>query len=151
MPSEMVTITARELSLTVKAMFNPKELSVEKTVSWTPKKPADTDDPPAEFQGPTPATLSATLYFDTYESGGDVYTDHVRKLELMAMMITDMKRPPHCVFQWGKFVFAGVISSLGQKYTMFMSDGRRVRCECTLKMTAAKSAEAGKSSATSGG
>ena len=62
-------LLGKEVGVTVDAMFNPKELSVEKSVSWTPKEGADTDEPPAEFSKPTPANLSVTLYFDTYESG----------------------------------------------------------------------------------
>ena len=68
----------------------------------------------------------------------------------MAMMIRDKKRPPHCIFNWGTFTFAGVITSLTQKYTMFLADGTRVRCECAVKMMAASSAEAGKAGASSG-
>lgn len=143
-------LLGKEVGVTVDAMFNPKELSVEKSVSWTPKEGADTDEPPAEFSKPTPANLSVTLYFDTYESGGDVYTKHVANLERLAKVIPDKKRPPHCIFNWGTFTFAGVITSLTQKYTMFLADGTRVRCECAVKMMAASSAEAGKAGASSG-
>ena len=43
----------------------------------------------------------------------------------------------------GQQIFQGVITSLTQKYTMFLSDGTRVRCECAVKMMAASSAETG--------
>ena len=140
---DKVMIQAKEIGVTVKAMFNPKELSIEKSVSWTPKEGSQSDEPPAEFSKPTPANLSVTLYFDTYEEGGDVYAKYVHDLELLAMVIKDKKRPPHCLFVWGKQIFQGVITSLTQKYTMFLSDGTRVRCECAVKMMAASSAETG--------
>lgn len=140
---DKVMIQAKEIGVTVKAMFNPKELSIEKSVSWTPKEGSQSDEPPAEFSKPTPANLSVTLYFDTYEEGGDVYAKYVHDLELLAMVIADKKRPPHCLFVWGKQIFQGVITSLTQKYTMFLSDGTRVRCECAVKMMAASSAETG--------
>jgi len=38
------------------------------------------------------------------------------------------------LFIWGRFTFKGVIESLSQKYTMFLSDGTPVRAECALKM-----------------
>jgi hypothetical protein len=38
------------------------------------------------------------------------------------------------LFVWGRFAFKGVIESLSQKYTMFLSDGTPVRAECALKI-----------------
>jgi hypothetical protein len=42
--------------------------------------------------------------------------------------------PPVIVFVWGRFTFKGVIDSLSQKYTMFLSDGTPVRAEVALKI-----------------
>jgi hypothetical protein len=52
---------------------------------------------------------------------------------------------------WGKFVFKGVVESLTQKFTMFLSDGTPVRCEATLKMKKASQAVTGKSGGGGGG
>ena len=43
-------------------------------------------------------------------------------------------RPPTILFIWGRFIFKGVVESLSQKYTMFLSDGTPVRAECALKI-----------------
>ena len=43
-------------------------------------------------------------------------------------------RPPTILFVWGRFTFKGVVESLSQKYTMFLSDGTPVRAECALKI-----------------
>lgn len=132
--------------------FNPKELSLEKQVQWTPKEGSISDEPPEEFSKPTPATLSVTLQFDTYESKRSVITTYTSTLEKMAYIIDDStKRPPLCKFVWGKFVFQGVVQTLNQKFTMFLSDGTPVRCEATLKMTAASQAVTGKQGSGSGG
>lgn len=125
--------------------FNPKELSVEKQVQWKPQEGAISDEPPEEFGKPTPATLSVTLHFDTYEQKKSVVDTYTQKLEKMALIIDEKKRPPLCSFVWGKFVFQGVVESLTQKFTMFLSDGTPVRCEATLKMKKATSAVTGKS------
>jgi hypothetical protein len=125
--------------------FNPKELSVEKQVQWKPQEGAISDEPPEEFGKPTPATLTVTLHFDTYETKGSVVTEFTQKLEKLALIIDDKKRPPLCQFVWGKFVFQGVVESLTQKFTMFLSNGTPVRCEATLKMKKASSAATGKS------
>jgi len=130
--------------VTLYVCFNPKELSVEKQVQWKPQEGAISDEPPEEFGKPTPATLSVTLQFDTYEDKTPV-TEMTQKLEKMALIIEEKKRPPLCMFSWGKFVFQGVVESLTQKFTMFLSDGTPVRCEATLKMKKATSAVTGKS------
>jgi hypothetical protein len=131
----------------INVCFNPKELSVEKQVQWKPQEGAISDEPPEEFGKPSPATLTVTLHFDTYETKASVVTEYTQTLEKMAMIIDDKKRPPLCSFIWGKFVFQGVVESLTQKFTMFLSNGTPVRCEATLKMKKASSAVTGKSGA----
>lgn len=102
------------------------------------------DEPPEEFTKPTPANLTVTLHFDTYEEKSSVmqYTSQVEKLALI--ISKEKPRPPLCKFVWGKFVFQGVVESVQQKFTMFLRDGTPVRCEATVKMKKAKSAETGK-------
>ena len=124
----------------VTAQFNPKELQVDKTVSWTAKS-SHTEDPFQEFKEPQSSSLSAVLYFDTYESKADVYDQYVNALEDMVRMDSSTGRPPLVAFVWGKFVFQGVVESLSQKYTMFLSDGTRCRCEVNIKMKSAKGAQ----------
>jgi len=127
--------------------FNPKEYSLEKSVEWDAEK-AFTDAPHPEFKAPKPMTLSVTLQFDTYEERANVRDKWVRKIEKLTMMTkqfdkdgknaskTDKQkfRPPVILFIWGRFSFKGVIESLSQKYTMFLSDGTPVRAECSLKI-----------------
>jgi hypothetical protein len=127
--------------------FNPKEYSLEKSVEWDAEK-AFTDAPQPEFKAPKPMTLSVTLQFDTYEERTNVRDKWVRQIERLTMMTkqfdadgktaskTDKQkyRPPTILFIWGRFTFKGVVESLSQKYTMFLSDGTPVRAECALKI-----------------
>ena len=127
--------------------FNPKEYSLEKSVEWDAEK-AFTDAPQPEFKAPKPMTLSVTLQFDTYEERTNVRDKWVRQLEKLTMMTGDLPkdgkkasksdkqkfRPPTILFIWGRFTFKGVVESLSQKYTMFLSDGTPVRAECALKI-----------------
>lgn len=131
----------------IEVCFNPKEYSLEKSVEWDAEK-AFSDAPQPEFKAPKPMTLSVTLQFDTYEERSNVRDKWVRKLEKLTMMTGDLPkdgtkasksdkqkfRPPTILFVWGRFVFKGVIESLSQKYTMFLSDGTPVRAECALKI-----------------
>ena len=127
-----VLITS-EFGQSLTAQFNPKELQVDKSVSWTNAKGPATEDPDQEFKEPQSRSLSTTLYFDTYETGGDVYGQYVSKLESFVTMGAE-GRPPYVIFTWGNFSFKGVVESLSQKYTMFLSNGTRCRCEVGLKM-----------------
>jgi hypothetical protein len=131
----------------IEVCFNPKEYSLEKSVEWDAEK-AWSDAPQPEFKAPKPMTLSVTLQFDSYEERANVRDKWVRKLEKLTMMKqqlpkdgksaskTDKQkyRPPVILFIWGRFTFKGVIESLSQKYTMFLSDGTPVRAEVALKM-----------------
>jgi hypothetical protein len=131
----------------IEVCFNPKEYSLEKSVEWDAEK-AWSDAPHPEFKAPKPMTLSVTLQFDSYEERTNVRDKWVRKLEKLTMMKQQLPkdgkgsnakdkqkyRPPVIMFIWGRFTFKGVVESLSQKYTMFLSDGTPVRAECALKM-----------------
>ena len=130
----------------IEVCFNPKEYSLEKTVSWKSEQ-ARSDDPRAQFSAPVPMTLSVTLQFDTYEERVSVRDKYVRPIEALTMMRGTPKddkdelsaySPMMVIFQWGAMTFQGVIESLSQKYTMFLSDGTPVRAECALKIRKAE-------------
>ena len=119
--------------------FNPKELTVDKPVAWTPHPTAGVAVPKLEFTTGSAKTLSAELLLDGY--GHDATTSVVQMVERLEKLGTpstiDGKwRPPLCTFVWGeKFPrFRGVIESLQVKYTMFLSDGEPVRATVTLKI-----------------
>jgi Contractile injection system tube protein/LysM domain len=121
--------------------FNPKEYSLEKSVPWEPSK-AHEDAPVLEFKSPSAMTLSVTLQFDTYEERLSVRDKYVRRLERLSLMKGKAKNdpnpknhaPPRCMFVWGQLMFRGVLTSLTQKYTMFLADGTPVRAEVSIKM-----------------
>ncbi|HEX6835367.1 MAG TPA: hypothetical protein VF334_02285 [Polyangia bacterium] len=132
----------------IEVCFNPKEYSLEKSVEWDAEK-AFADAPTPEFKAPKPMTLSVTLQFDTYEERTNVRDKWVRQIEKLTLMTGDLPndgksaksksdkqkfRPPTILFIWGRFTFKGVVESLSQKYTMFLSDGTPVRAECALKI-----------------
>jgi hypothetical protein len=121
--------------------FNPKEYTLEKSITWSAEK-AHSDAPMPEFKEPTAMTLSVTLQFDTYEERVSVREKYTRKIEALTLMRgdpaneKDVKKhsPPVVLFVWGRMTFKGVIESLSQRYTMFLADGTPVRAECSLKL-----------------
>lgn len=142
-PLVKAQVLAKEVDVNLTVCFNPKELQVEKTATWESLSQVQ-DEPRGRFGPATPATLSVTLLFDTYESKKSVYKEYIAQLEKLIHVIGDpIFRPPLCMFVWGKFCFPGVVESLSQKYTMFIADGTPVRCEVALKMKKVRSAIGG--------
>ncbi len=128
----------------ITALFNPKEISIDKQVPWQKHKTSRGDNPIMEFTGAKPASLSLELFFDTYEANNkNVYEQHISELEELTKVkvgeADEDKRPPLCIFDWGKNFpsFKGVIESLQVKYTMFLPDGTPCRATASIKMTQA--------------
>jgi nucleoid-associated protein YgaU len=125
----------------VECLFNPKEYSFSKHNTWTAGQTKGHNMPQIEFGGGQPATLQMQLFFDTYAAGKDVrkkYTDAIWKLMMVDPSLKDPKnkksRPPKVRFQWGAaWSFDAVITSITQKFTLFLPDGTPVRA--TLDVT----------------
>ena len=125
----------QEVEAPIKVMFNPKELTFDKQVNWNMNHSPGADLPVPEFGGGGPATLRLQLLFDTYTEQKDVrkvYTDRIYKLMWVEERSKDSKnkkgRPPAVRFQWGKVIgFDAVITSISQRFTLFLPDGVPVR------------------------
>jgi len=153
----------------VYALYNPKELQVDREVPWT--EAGDQKDSTApdskskksggidlEFTGAKGRSMTLELLFDGYEDedGAKYVAGEISKLEHLASIHGDPgakeedKRRPHwCVVNWGTTLqgFRCVISSLSTKYTMFDSQGNPLRATCTLKLMEADSVRGKKKNA----
>lgn len=118
----------------VKCLFRPKEYTFKKQNEWKPGKATGLSVKPPKFQGGQPMTLDMELFFDTYEAKTDVRraTDGLWRM----MKVTEKKKdgetkksePPHVEFRWGNmWSFKAVITSIQQKFTLFLPDGTPVR------------------------
>ena len=149
----------------MEALFNPAEISISRSVnweapggwSWTKGPLKRTGD--LEFVAAVPATLSVSLFFDTYEKRGDPsgldrlvaavntgnpfassdatdVTRLTRKVAKLTEVDKELHHPPICTLSWGKFddIFTGVLTQLDQQFTMFMPNGMPVRATvgCTF-------------------
>lgn len=133
----------------VKCLFRPKEYTFKKTNEWKPGKVVGLTMKPPKFTGGQPMTLDMELFFDTYEAKTDVRTN---TNGLWRMMKTtekkkdgDTKRsePPHVEFRWGQsWSFKAVITSIQQKFTLFLPDGTPVRS--TVQISFLQAEEDGK-------
>jgi hypothetical protein len=142
-PTAKLSIQSLEgTRIVVTAMFNPKELTVDKSVEWK-RQTASKDDPPAlEFTAAEGRAMSFELMFDGFESATDVHATYVANLEKLAAAMdpagaADRQRPPRVSVKWGAGKlpeFQGVIESVSTKYTMFLPDGTPVRATCQVKV-----------------
>jgi nucleoid-associated protein YgaU len=137
----------------VEALFNPSEISLTRSAKWEQQQTVgqSTSSVEQEFRSVDAETFSIELFFDTYESrsGGlsaagaaatflpaslvsglqatDVrqYTDQIAQL---VQVDAELHRPPVCDLRWGVFdIFTGVLTTLTQRFTMFLEDGTPVR------------------------
>lgn len=117
----------------VDVLFNPTDYTMESGNQYAEKEIAGLQTPLSQFTSGDRTTLSLNLFFDTYEAGIDVRT-YTSKIVGILDVDSDLHTPPTCKFIWGSLDFKGVITSITQKYTMFLETGVPVRAELTVNM-----------------
>jgi nucleoid-associated protein YgaU len=144
----------------VQALFNPSEITLAKAATWEQQRvvsqgAADSGAVEQEFRSLEAETFSTELFFDTYESRSDGVawrhaatsllpasllgardaTDVRRHTDQIAQLVEvdrELHRPPVCQLRWGAFdIFTGVLTSLQQRFTLFLEDGTPVRATLT--------------------
>ena len=145
----IIVVDGMRTGQVVPCMFRPKEYSIAKQNRWEPGEAKGRGTPPLEFRGGGASTLTMELFFDTYELMLDVRNHTKQVLELMAIdpdlrdPTTARGRPPMVRFQWGTVIsFKAVITSITQRFTMFIPDGSPVRA--TLTVTFQEAEESGR-------
>jgi Contractile injection system tube protein/LysM domain len=153
---EKAFIAPKEGGPALTCAFNPKEYTISKSSTWhrTPARGAHSAPHP-EFVGANPRSMQMELFFDAWESGGDVSTDVDTLLEWTGpteRSIADQKpNPPIVVFHWGtKSYFDAYLKQVSAKYTLFRPDGTPVRASVTVSFEEVPSEEPG-TNPTSGG
>lgn len=135
-------------SMVVPCLFNPKELSVEKSNQFAEVNIPGLSSPVFQFVRGNARLVTMDLFFDTYEQGTDVrlFTDRITGWDAGSMFSSlpkvakglmdidsDLHAPPICRFIWGTFIFQCVIERVSKKFTMFLPEGIPVRA--TLNVT----------------
>ncbi|HZR52280.1 MAG TPA: hypothetical protein VFB06_22560 [Streptosporangiaceae bacterium] len=154
----------RQQQGSIEALFNPTEITLTRSTVWQQQQTVGQGVPSGaaveqEFRSVEAEQFSIELFFDTYGArsgavtgaaaaasflpaslipGGqssDVrqYTDQIAKL---VEVDTELHRPPVCDLRWGVFdIFTGVLTSLNQRFTLFLEDGTPVRATLTCDFT----------------
>ncbi len=135
----------------IEVMFNPETYQLSYAASYSEKKIAGLDGPVSQFISGERMTLDMTLYFDTYvpatpdeaESGTSV----AKKTKLLSELLLidgSLHRPPVVKFKWGTLQFKGVVASVKESYTMFLSDGTPVRAKADVSFQSILDVDAAK-------
>ena len=147
---EKLTIGSLDnVHLTVEAQYNPRELQIDKQISW--QQPSclpgtegarDGDQDEVEVTSAPTRSMSVNLLFDGFEDHRSVQPE-IDKLETLSSIQEPgskkqpLRRPHHCVVTWGVAgtkAFCCVIDSLTVKMTMFAPGGAPLRATCTVKL-----------------
>ncbi|MCP4360644.1 MAG: LysM peptidoglycan-binding domain-containing protein [Chloroflexi bacterium] len=132
----------KKIGFEVPCMFNPYEYTVSKTNTYAEKSKNQSDAPSMDFKKAGAQTLKLSLIFDTYDT--DKEKQDVSKITrdlwkfmqpTEAVANSDKKEPPRVAFHWGVFRFAAVITSMTQKFTLFLIDGTPVRAKVDVTFT----------------
>ena len=126
---------------TVPFQFNPKEVTITKSVKWErkPTKGSKKAGPP-EFIGPEPSKMTLEMFFDATSKRDDSV---VKAVELLLSCCVATKKsagqkkatPPLVVLHWGTISsFPAVVTSVTAKFTLFNSDGTPIRAACTVNL-----------------
>src|SRR5688500_15945742 len=120
-------------------LFNPSEYSLEDASHW-----ADQDKmgqkPELHYTGGDRKKLTMELFFDTYESRGDV-RQHTSRIAGLLVFNKEKHRPPKVELSWGpmpaggahaEFPFVGVLETLKQQFVLFLGDGTPVRAKLSV-------------------
>ena len=80
-PTQKLSISSLEgIAITVTAMYNPKEVQIDKSVPWTKQAQSKGDQPSLEFSSADGRVMSFELMFDGYEAGTNVHTAFIQNL-----------------------------------------------------------------------
>ncbi len=133
----------REGGSKIECMFNPDELSLNQSNSWSADAAPGRNAPSMTFDGGSGGSLSLSLTLDTTDTGKAVTAHTAKLMELMAVdeklpgydKTTKMGRPPWVKFHWGDFhSFKAVVESLDLTYTYFADDGTPLRARANLSL-----------------
>jgi nucleoid-associated protein YgaU len=125
-------------AIRVEFPFNPKELRLDRAITWGTRDQGGVDAPQREYSRGEPRRFDVSIVVDEYERGGDVRL-FVHQLEMLceahpANGRADSKpRPPYVRFGWGAMLlFLSIITKLNVHFTLFHPDGRPARASIDI-------------------
>lgn len=120
--------------------FNPTSLKLSRSNNID-KGGSTTNTQKRQMPSVQPATLAFDLEFDTAEGGDDGQPQDVRERTMDVRQFTEPvkgeggKPPPRVRFQWGKFIFDGIVTQLTEDLDYFSPDGMALRAKLSITIT----------------
>jgi nucleoid-associated protein YgaU len=138
----------------IELLFNPTELSVEKSIQLAEIAIPGLWAPLQQFVRGQAERLSVELFFDTTDqgmgAGATSVTEHTDKVYTLARVEPDGHAPPRVRFIWGDTIpgghlaypvdgqrrkaFEGVVESVKHKFTLFSPQGVPLRATVSLTL-----------------
>jgi len=128
----------------VACLFNPSQLAISKSNSWTGGNSSGRNAPDLVFDGGESGSMSLNLIFDTTDTGKAV-TEYTNKLAALMNIDTQLPdydsatnngRPQWVKFHWGDMhTFKAVITSMDLKFTYFSAAGVPLRATADINLT----------------
>ncbi|MHB2022174.1 MAG: CIS tube protein [Mycobacteriales bacterium] len=141
MPATEKAYLETETHERIPCLFNPAQLEIARTNTWTAETMPGRGVPALRFTGGASGWLKLDLFFDTTDAGTPVtkHTGAVLKLMEPETSLpgsdesTRNVRPPYVIFHWGDLhSFKAVISDLELTFTYFSSSGTPLRARMNL-------------------
>jgi nucleoid-associated protein YgaU len=123
------------------ALFNPSEISKTRSARWEQQHAVGqsgrgTSTVRQEFRSVEAETFAIELFFDTYGSRPSDVRRHTDQIARLVEMDIELHRPPVCDLRWGVFdIFTGVLTTLNERFTLFLADGTPARATLTCEFT----------------
>jgi nucleoid-associated protein YgaU len=118
----------------IAVLFNPAEYTRERANAYKATALLGLGTPLLQFVNGEADTLGMELFLDDYtdparDQGGRAkgVVERVREIASLLEIDRALHAPPPVRFVWGTLRFTAVIEKLGQKYTLFRSDGTPAR------------------------
>lgn len=140
MALEKATIINLQTNEQIPVMFNPEEYSLDLGNTFAEIGIPGLKTPPIQYVRGNIRNLKMELFFDTYEEKRDVRLETARVSSLLDKNVT-IQAPPILLFSWGGLNFKCVLESVGQSFTMFLSDGTPVRATLSVSFKEFESVE----------
>ncbi len=140
-PLEKLKLKNEDTGEEFPVLFNPSEYSIDSASKWKEQEKKG-QKPEIQYTGADRRKLTLDLFFDTYEAKTDV-REHTVKVASLLIFNKEKHRPPKVTLSWGKeapggafadFPFTGVVESLKQQFTMFLSDGTPARAKLSVSL-----------------
>ncbi|HYH46130.1 MAG TPA: LysM peptidoglycan-binding domain-containing protein [Thermoanaerobaculia bacterium] len=124
-------ITIEHTGEQFQVMFNPEEYTLNRDNNFASQAVPGLSSPLLQFVHGNLRTLEMELFFDTYERKADV-RDQTQRIVRLLDIDPELHAPPVINIAWASLQFRCVLARAGQKFLLFLEDGRPARAKVTV-------------------